>query len=319
MFNNSLISVILITHSPDKIQLEKALNSLKSQNLSQEKWELLLIDHGTPNRTYLQNIDLSWHPFSGIIREEKMDLIWAKIAGIKASQGSYLLLIDDQNALAENYLTEILQIFQTYPQLGAIGGKSLPVFESKPPEWIWQFWDSLGLRDLGETPLIYELQSQKNLQEYARFLPINMGMVVRKKALSSYVHRVLIQGSIPSKSLRQTSLRGGDYDLILTLLQERWSMGYFPQLQLTHFIPSYCLTKEYLAHLNYVHSCVQTQVLDFHGFLNDQKIPTWTIPFHKIQTFWQYQPWQNHVSYIRWKGACGIFDGLINQTKMKKC
>lgn len=119
-----LLSVIIPTHAPHPLRLEKTLHGLREQSLALHCWELLVIDNATPDPQHVLSFDFSWHPSARIIREERLGLTWARIAGIQASQGEYLVFVDDDNVLHPNYLENVLEIFQQNPQLGALGGKS---------------------------------------------------------------------------------------------------------------------------------------------------------------------------------------------------
>ena len=91
---------------------------------------------------------------------------------------------------------------------------------------------------------------------------------------------------------RKKSFFGGDCDINLTLLDEGWGVGYFPQLKLTHLIPAGRLTKDYLARLNRGISCSWVQVLDMHEIRPWSKISQWTVFPRKVRAFFNYQPWK---------------------------
>ncbi|GAB1539776.1 hypothetical protein NUACC21_24430 [Scytonema sp. NUACC21] len=129
MNTSSLISVIIPTHNPNLIRLERVLDALRKQQLPHSCWELLIVDNASDNPQIFSSLELLWHPTARVIREENLGLTRARLAGIEASQGNYLVFVDDDNILHPEYLTQINLIFQQNPKLGAIGGKSLPEFE----------------------------------------------------------------------------------------------------------------------------------------------------------------------------------------------
>ncbi len=313
---NPVISVIIPTHSPNYNRLQKTLNGLKSQTLSQEKWELIVIDNLTPDPNYIYKFDYSWHSYTKIIREDRLGLTRARIAGIKASKGNYLVFVDDDNVLDTNYLNNVIEIFQNHPYLGAIGGKSLPEFETKPEPWVKDFWVCLALRDLGEKVQIYSFDelSTKDKQ-HPSFAPIGAGMALQSKAAQFYVDSIAENASRLSLDRTGKSLQsGGDCDINLTLLEAGWAVGYFPQLQLTHLISANRLTKDYLARLNRASLRSWVQVLDAHKIRPWQKIPSWSVLPRKAKAFFSYQPWKSPANYVNWQGACGMFEGLSGLT-----
>lgn len=302
------LSVIIPTHAPNPTRLEKTLRGLREQSLMCDRWELLVVDNATPDPQHVPSFDFSWHPLTKIIREERLGLTWARIAGIQASQGDYLVFVDDDNVLHPNYLTNTIEIFQHNSQVGAIGGKSLPEFEVEPEPWVSQFYKCLALRDLGEEVLI---SSQAGGSQYPEFAPIGAGMALRRQAIEPYVNRILSDTTPVVLDRTGKSLSsGGDNDIILTILSAGWEVGYFPQLQLNHLMPASRLTKDYLARVNRASSRSWIQVLDLHGIQVWQKIPGWTVLPRKIKAFFSYQPWKSPTAYVRWQGACGMFEGL---------
>ena len=316
-----LLSVIIPTHAPNPTRFERTLRGLREQKLPRENWELLVIDNASPEPHFFSNCDLSWHPSANIVREERLGLTSARIAGIQASRGDYLVFVDDDNVLYPNYLEDVIEIFQQHPELGAIGGKSIPEFEVEPKPWVSQCSGYLALRDLGEE---VQVSSQAGLltkaslapKHYPAFAPLGAGMALLRVAAELYVNQIAQDNTRLALDRKGRSLvSGGDCDIILTLLDAGWEVGYFPQLKLTHLIPASRLTKDYLARLNRASSRSWVQVLDMHDIRVWQKIPRWTVLPRKVKAFLSYQPWKSPVAYVRWQGACGMFEGLGTLTK----
>jgi glycosyltransferase involved in cell wall biosynthesis len=263
----------------------------------------------TPDPTYVPSFDFTWHPSTKIIREERLGLTRARIAGIQGSKGDYLVFVDDDNVLSPDYLKNTIDIFQSYCKLGAIGGKTLPEFEIEPEPWLKDFWVCLALRDLGDQVQIYTYTEDDNKQHPA-YAPIGAGMTLRREAADYYCKRIQSDANRLSFDRTGKTLQsGGDCDINLTLLEAGWAIGYFPQFKLTHLISAKRLTKEYLAQLNRASSRSWVQVLDVHGIRLWQKIPHWTVLPRQIKAFLYYQAWKDPASYIRWQGACGLFEG----------
>jgi glycosyltransferase involved in cell wall biosynthesis len=271
----------------------------------------LLIDNAS--KTILATeIDLNWHPNARHIREETLGLTAARLRGFKEASNEILVFVDDDNVLHPNYLKKTSEILQQYPNLGAIGGKSLPEFEVEPPSWVNQFYVCLALRDLGEEILISAYHKpDDSAKEYPAFAPIGAGLVLRRQAAEIYAQH--ISGDSSRLSLGRTGkqlISGEDNDINLTILNAGWGVGYFPQLQLTHLISANRLTKDYLARLNYASSRSWIQVLNAHNIRPWKKISPWTVLPRKVKALLSYQPWNNPAAYVRWQGACGLFEGL---------
>ena len=148
------------------------------------------------------------------------------------------------------------------------------------------------------------------LTQYPEFAPIGAGMALRIKAAEIYTNKILANktGVVLDRTGKSLS-SGGDNDLVLTILENAWEVGYFPQLYLTHLIPPSRLSQNYLARINRASSRSWIQVLNLHGIRPWSKISRWAILPRKIRTFFYYQAWKNPESYIRWQGACGMFEG----------
>jgi glycosyltransferase involved in cell wall biosynthesis len=104
-------------------------------------------------------LDLSWHPQAKIVREERLGLTFARLRGFAEAKGELIVMVDDDNVLAPDYLETAVRIAQNHPALGAFGGKCLPEFEHEPPHWLKGITSGLGLRDLGEEPVVYPMPS----------------------------------------------------------------------------------------------------------------------------------------------------------------
>ncbi len=304
-----MLSIIICTYNPKPHYLQRVLQCLQSQTLDRAEWELILVDNASATPLAL-NWQLDWHPQGKIVREETLGLTPARLRGFQEARGSWLLYVDDDNLLDPNYLLHVHQIAQQHPTLGAFGGKSLPEFESTPPEWLAPFYASLALRDLGEQILISPMSHQ--VETYPDYAPIGAGMAIRKQALESYVKRIQLGLNVVSDRKGNQLTSGGDNDMVLSVLQGGWQVGYFPALMLTHIIPPGRLDPSYLARLNHDSSRSWVQVLNIYHICPWSKIAGWTVGLRQLKAFFQYQAWKDTAAYIRWRGACGLYEGLAN-------
>ncbi|MGL5080945.1 MAG: glycosyltransferase [Microcoleaceae cyanobacterium] len=309
-----IISVIICTHNPRPQYINRVLEALKSQTLSKDSWELLVVDNAS-EKSLSTEVNLNWHPTARCVREEKLGLANARLCGFKEAVGEIFVFADDDNVFDSNYLKNVIDIFENYPTLGAIGGKTIPDYEIKPEPWISEISGLLGLRDFGDEIQVYSWENtltQSTLpKQYPAFAPIGAGLVLRRAAAEIYAQQVVSsQNRLALGRTGKKLISGEDNDIVLTLLGAGWGVGYFPQLQLLHLIPSGRLAKDYLARLNRAISRSWVQVLDAHGLRPWQKVARWTVLPRQIKAFLTYQPWRDAQSYIRWQGACGAFEGL---------
>ncbi len=303
-----LISVIICTHNPRQSYLAKVLAALRSQSLSTQHWELLLIDNKS-DRLLETEVSLAWHPHARHIREDKIGLTAARLCGIENANAPLLVFVDDDNVLQPDYLRHTIDIFQADADLGAIGGKSLPEFETEPESWIRSVWGCLALRDFGEAALTYRFGVDP--KQHPDFAPIGAGMAIRRAAAEQYRDCILHDPKRKSFDRTGKSLQsGGDCDINLTILNAGWAVGYFPQLELLHLIPANRIDRDYLARLNRASCRSWVQVLDVHDIRPWQRISAPSVLPRKLKAVFSYKPWKSPVHYIRWQGACGLFEGL---------
>ncbi|HMG11414.1 MAG TPA: glycosyltransferase [Mucilaginibacter sp.] len=297
-----LLSVILPTYNPNPLRLSKTISGLQNQTLIFDSWELIVIDN---NSVPAIEIDLSWHPNSRIVTEEKPGLTYARLKGFEQAKGAVIVMVDDDNILDKDYLKNTLAIFTANPKSGAIGGKSTPSFEEAVPIWLTEFYGNLALRDLGENVIIADWKN-----EYPWGAPIGAGMGIRKLALQSYLHKIANSNTILSDRTGASLSSGGDNDIVIEILKSGWQVGYYPQLELQHIIPVRRTQVNYLARLLNNTNKSWVQLLASHDISPWGEIAPWSVPFRKIKSWFTYRAWQNKVNYIKWKGACGLYDGL---------
>ena len=298
------LSVIISTFNPSVSRFSQTLNSLKDQTIAPEFWELIIIDNNSTNN-FTNELDLNWHPQISIFREPTQGLTHARVKGFTEANYSIIIMVDDDNVLSSDYLSNTLNIFKDHQSVGAIGGRSIPLFEVTPPEWIINFYSSLALRDLGENVFIDSWDNK-----YPVSAPIGAGMAIRKEALYSYVKKVTSGENLITDRKGSSLSSGGDNDIVLEILRSGWDVGYFPSLTLKHIISYDRVRANYLARLINNTNKSWVQLLEGHGINPWAKIAKWTVPLRKIKAWFSYRAWKSPVNYINWKGACGTFEGL---------
>lgn len=296
------LSVILPTHNPHAGRLARALAALRLQSLPPDRWETVLVDNASSAAvTNGGNGPANLR----IIREPILGLTSARRRGLQESTGEIIVMVDDDNALAPDYLERVLAHFAANPRIGALGGRSVPEFEVEPPAWVREFDDLLACRDLGSAPLI----SAPETREYPTFAPIGAGMALRRAAVQRWLEDAS-SGNLPDR--RGTALTSsGDNDIIFTVLRSGWQVGYFPDLTLTHLIPASRLQPDYLARLNRGIQKSWQLVLRRHGASPWSVIAPWTVPLRQAKAWFACRAWSSPAAHIRWQGACGHFEGRV--------
>lgn len=300
------VSVIISTHNPHYGRLKRTLQGLLAQTLPPQQWELVLVDNACDLPLTMANLALSFRNNITLTREDRLGLTFGRLKGIEQSGGWILVFIDDDNVTAPDYLQNALSIFRRLPCLGLGGGKCVPEWECGSPEpWVTESYANLALRDLGEDELLASFAAPP---VYPSCAPIGAGMIARREAMGSWANGCVAEGA-PTGRRGGDLTSGEDCDIVLSVLRDGWDVGYFPELMLTHLIPSARVTREYLGRLNYGIAKSWIQVLARHGIYPWPPAARWSVPFRKARAYFRYRVWDGPGEYIRWRGACGQFDG----------
>ena len=138
--------------------------------------------------------------------------------------------------------------------------------------------------------------------------PIGAGMAIRREAAGQWLADSADTSLSDRRGAELTS--GGDNDIVFALLKRGWAVGYFPELTLKHLIPARRLTVDYLARINHGIQKSWVQVLAKYDACPWSPIPGWTVPLRQFKAWFTHRAWAGLAAHVRWRGACGQFDGL---------
>lgn len=305
-----MISVIIPAHNPPPGRLARTVGGLQAQTIPISEWECVIIDNASRDSTVFSALDLSWHPRARVIREETLGLTAARLRGFAETRGDIVILVDDDNVLAPDYLTHVLRNFGADPKLGALGGRSIPEFETLPPAWAREFDGLLALRDLGDVFL--RAGWQPNIaREYPRCAPIGAGMALRRAGAEAYV--AALSSDARRRAFDRTGTQlvsGGDNDLVMTILAAGFMVAYAPELSLLHLIPPGRSDRSYLGALNRAIARSWVRILGLHGIQPWRPVAPATVPLRQVRAWFRLGAWRGPAEWVRWQGACGHFAGL---------
>lgn len=306
-----LLTVVICTFNPNLNTLYLVLNALKGQSIPLSAWELLIIDNNST--TPLEQIlDLSWHPIAKIIREEKPGLSYARVKGVTFSKSELIVFVDDDNLLDKNFLQQSYEFYKNNPQVGCFGGRSLPVFETTPPDWFKDAGIKLGCQDFGNEPYISDYSSVGfKLFSYPEKAPIGTGMVIQKKAFVTYLQEVDSDEERMKLGRKGQLLSSGeDNDIILTIIKKGYEIAYVPKLLVHHMIPLRRYSIDYLQKMAFESNKSWVKVLAIHNLCQWKRINKWTYGLRKMKSYLKNRAWQSPQSSIQWYKSCGKLKGL---------
>ena len=165
------LSIIVSTRNRAR-QLATLFQCLGSQkDIENLNFEIVIVDNNSSDNTkevayaFCEGSNLKVH----YLFEEKTGLSYARNSGVLASKGTYLLFVDDDVLIPEQFFSSVLFGLQEFPEFHIFGYKVLPKWgDFKSPFWM-TFKRPFGLsqsflpiHDLGGEALPYPNRRAKN-------------------------------------------------------------------------------------------------------------------------------------------------------------
>jgi len=234
-----LLSVIIPTRNRGTL-LQLALQSLQTQTLSADSFEVLVIDNGSTDNT--KQIVAAFQKKLGNIRyffDPTPGLHVGRHLGMKMAKSKILVYADDDIKAFPTWLEGIAESFQDQ-KVALVGGKNLPKFESDPPDWILKMWEKNknGERILGYLSILDLGDTKKVIPPYHVF---GCNFSIRKSVL-------LEAGGFHPDAMPQELIRyrgDGETHVSRFIEKEKMQAIYNPEASLYHIVPKERLTEEY--------------------------------------------------------------------------
>src|SRR5437867_1570833 len=131
-----LVSVIVCTYNRAAL-LASCLESLVAQTLAAERYEIIVVDNGSTDRTQAVACDFAQcYGTVKVVLEPRLGVSHARNTGIRHAQADYLAFIDDDARALPDWVERILAAFaETDPPPFVVGGQIMPLYEHPPPTW----------------------------------------------------------------------------------------------------------------------------------------------------------------------------------------
>lgn len=234
------VSVIICCHNGARRLPETIAHIARQAVPSGFPWELLLVDNGSTDLTAEVTL-ASWRDHGApttlrIVREPLLGLSYARATGFRHAQYEYMLLCDDDNWLAENYVRTAWHIMERERSIGALGGLGTLCFETEPA--------------VAELSYVFAAGPQASRSGKADDNKVyGAGCVVRHTAYQKLLRSGFRSLLTDRRGLELSS--GGDHELCLALAVLGYDIWYDERLRFTHFITSERLTWDYF--VRYAH------------------------------------------------------------------
>jgi len=231
-----MLSIIICTYNREKY-LGETLRRLAANQFDGE-WELLIINNNSTDSTveictaFAKKTPNA--PFRYII-ETQQGLSHARNRGIKEAQGDWLVFLDDDAFVGENYLERLTQYIKELPDMDAFGGRIDPFFEDGiTPPWLSKWSASwLSAIDKGD-----------NVCLFTKDYPIGANM--------GFSRRIADQCGFFDTNLGRSGknlIGGEEKDYFNRIKALNSTIYYLPEIAVEHCIPPSRTTDEYIAKL----------------------------------------------------------------------
>jgi len=215
--------------------LERLQNQLYTENFS---WEIIVVDNNSTDNTakVVQNYQQNWHyPYPlKYSFEAKQGAAYARKRAVEEAQGRLIGFLDDDNYPVSNWVAAAYNFSEKYPKAGAYASQIHPEWEVEPPENFQRIAPFLAITERGNLPLLYEPAK--------KLLPPSAGLVVHRKAwLESVPEQSILTGRANGNMLTSE-----DLEMLSYIQKAGWEIWYNPEMEISHKIPSFRLTKDYL-------------------------------------------------------------------------
>jgi GT2 family glycosyltransferase len=233
------LSVVIAAHAPDPDRFRRVLSALRTAARAGDV-ETIVVRNGGPA---IPDDVLSAGPRITLVEEDRLGIAWARATGIGAARGAYIVFVDDDTVLDEDYLSEARRFAAANPSVGIFGGRIVGEFASPPARSISAALPFLALRDLGPQEKRVAAQAEPGFD-----VP-GAGMVLRRDIALAFA-RMVEDGTLAGIGRTGNSLASGD-DTACCLIARRMGLelAYVPALRLTHIIPKGRLEPDYLRRL----------------------------------------------------------------------
>lgn len=252
------VSVVICCHNGAR-RLPETIRHIAMQQVPRHvKWEFILVNNNSTDLSADVARD-AWEVFEGpvdlrIIDEPQLGLMHARATGFAAARYEYVIMCDDDNWLADNYVYTAYTLMSDNSEIGALGGFGKLIYESTPPRYI-------------EYSNIFAggPQGSRNGRVH-RNRVYGAGCVIRNSAYQELMSLGFTSLLTDRKGMELSS--GGDYELCYALTILGYEIWYDDRLRFSHFITSERLNWQYF--LRYAkESAICFDVLASYGAIAD--------------------------------------------------
>jgi glycosyltransferase involved in cell wall biosynthesis len=229
------VSIVICCHNGAR-RLSETIRHIAYQVVPQHvQWEFILVDNCSTDDSAALAED-EWALYKTgvplrVVPESRLGLSFARERGFAAARYEYVILCDDDNWLAEDFVALSYEIMSSNSRIGALGGFGKLAYEIEPPGYI-EFCNIFAGGE--QAPFNGPVPSHKLY---------GAGCIVRKSAVIK-LKELGFKTLLTDRKGNDLS-SGGDYELCFALAILGYEIWYDDRLHFVHFITRERLTWDY--------------------------------------------------------------------------
>ena len=124
-----LLSIIIPVYKVEKF-IDQCLNSIFSQKMAEDVFEVIVVNDGTPDNSMAIVEEYTSHANLIILNQKNQGLSMARNNGLKVCKGEYVWFVDSDDWLLPNSLSEVIVNIKKHPDVNVFSSVLLCVYES---------------------------------------------------------------------------------------------------------------------------------------------------------------------------------------------
>lgn len=227
-----LISVVICSHNRAN-HLLKAIQSVVEQCVPRDKYEIIVVDNGSTDRTRELVRDFESTDNVHYIFEGMLGLCHARNTGWQRARGRYVAYLDDDAIASPGWLAAIEEAFAIAPGAGVVGGRVDPIWEAPRPVWLSEdLAAGLTILDWSDTPKVIPDVRVEWLA--GANIAIPAAILSEIGGFHPWLDRV-----------GKRMLFSGDVFLQKQIIRRGYSCFYHPKIAVNHLVPKSRLQKRW--------------------------------------------------------------------------
>ena len=187
-----------------------------------------------------------------LVRESRRGIAYARFSGMAAATGEWLVLLDDDNSVASDFLVALRAELSAQQGIGGVVGLITPEWEKPVPDWLAKF----GVNCLSYTsPSISDqcfVSGRLSGPESVRYpAPPGGGMIIHASVFGRYRGSPNLTDRLKLGRVGSGSFGCDDFDLWSEIFELKLDILVSRKLRMQHHIPARRTGFLYLCRLNY--------------------------------------------------------------------